>query len=230
MAVKAKTSKIKGGYVLMARVIEDKKIAHMPPATRALWYHILRKVNFKTTDALMRGMGEFTISDIREALHWTIGFKKEYYSNKQIISAFDRLKNAEMIDFISVNAQGDAQGDLQGDLQGFVNDYMKGKYYRLVTVLNYAHYQDKKNYEGRPEDTVAGRDAGRDAGRGVGIPLYNESEECKKNVNKEKREKEKNILSKNGNNFSNISLNFFNHPEASNISEEILKTRCLNRD
>ena len=54
----------------------------MPPATRDLWSHVMRVVNFKTTDYLERSLGEFTISSIREALHWNVGRRKKFYSNK----------------------------------------------------------------------------------------------------------------------------------------------------
>ena len=109
------------GYLRIPCIDENPDLKGMPPCTREVWFYILRKVSPKNTEYLKKGTGEFVLKDVREDLSWLTGFRKEYYSIKQIAKAFEKLKTAKIIDFENVND--------------------KGNHYKLVIFLKYELYE-----------------------------------------------------------------------------------------
>ncbi len=199
------------GYVLIARKIDDDKIMRQPPVVREAWFYILRRVNFK--DGMYKsGQGFFTNEKIREALSWHVGNRKMTYSKQQVSRALIKLEQLEMIkkESVTLCVTKSEGGNVTKSESPNVS---RGT---LITVCNYATYQDPKQYERyKNKDSESYLTKKPTETPNVTDTLY------RNRIYKEER-----ILSpENVTNFSNISLNFFNHPEASNISEEILKTR-----
>jgi len=95
----------------------------MPPATRELWFYILRKVNHRDNGKLKRGQGFFNITDVIEDLSWFVGFRKMTYSKDMLVKALRRLREGGMI------------------------ASMKTSRGIIITVCKYDIYQDPKNYE-----------------------------------------------------------------------------------
>jgi uncharacterized phage protein (TIGR02220 family) len=124
---------ISSGYYLKARIIADKPIAHASPHIREVWDYILREANYKDNRygnfMVKRGQLFRSYKDIREALHWKIGWRKEMYSENQMKTTMRYLKKALMI--TTKKALGGV----------------------LITVINYDTYQNPKNYESTNENT-----------------------------------------------------------------------------
>lgn len=118
---------IKGGYYMKARQIQDSEIAHSPPCVREVWDYLLREANHKDVKyngfIVKRGQLFRTYKDIREALYWMVGWRKETYNENSMKRAMKHLKKNTMI-------------DTRKEPRGM-----------LITVLNYGKYQDPKNYE-----------------------------------------------------------------------------------
>lgn len=118
--------KIKGGYYLKARQIDDSAIAHAAPHVREVWDWLIKyaqhtpyKVNGKTIE---RGQVLTTYEEIANDLHWMVGFVKKTYKKHHIDFAMRWLRQELMI-------------TTQKTTRGFI-----------VTICNYAFYQDPKNY------------------------------------------------------------------------------------
>lgn len=120
-------SRIKGGYVLQPRSFDKSKASKLPPVTREIWFWLLRNVNRFDRNGIGFGCGFFRLDEIAEGLHWFVGYRKEVYSKPQITKSLRRLCDAKMI----VTTK---------EIRGVI-----------VKVLNYAYYQDPKNYEGNDE-------------------------------------------------------------------------------
>jgi hypothetical protein len=121
------TAKIKGGYILQPRIIDQSGIMDMPPVTRELWSYLLRKVRWKPHNGLRRGQEYFRLNEVQEDLCWYAGFRKITYSKPQLTKSLRRLREGNMIETMKAT-------------QGI-----------LITICNYEFYQDKKNYEGNDE-------------------------------------------------------------------------------
>ena len=199
------------GYVLIARKIDEDEIMRQAPVVRETWFYILRKVNFKDGKFKI-GQGLFTNEKIREALSWSVGKRKMSYSKQQVSRALIRLEELQMIEKKNVTKYVTSSKGKNVTTPESIN-VTKGT---LVTVCKYTIYQNPKTYERYPRKEDERYPQNTDERTmNVTDTLY------RNRIYKEER-----ILPpENVTNFSNISLNFFNHPEASNISEEILKTR-----
>lgn len=124
-------AKIPGGYYIKARCIQQSAIAHQPPHYREVWdwlianaNHAPQKVYGKT---IRRGQLHCIIDDIREGLHWYVGYRKMQYKKHDCENAMKWLTKAEMITTTKTG-------------RGVI-----------VTILNYDTYQNPKNYESRSE-------------------------------------------------------------------------------
>lgn len=118
---------IEGGYILQPRSVDGSDVMRMPPATREIWFWILRNVNHTYRNGIERGSGFFTFDQISDGLTWTIGFRKMRYSKPQITKAIRRLCEGNMMETTK-------------ETRGI-----------LVKVLNYDYFQDPSNYEGNNE-------------------------------------------------------------------------------
>ncbi|MFA5185387.1 MAG: hypothetical protein WC551_02780 [Patescibacteria group bacterium] len=119
--------KIKGGYYLKAKCIQSSYIAHAPPCVREIWDWLLMKAFHKDGDVLKRGQLICTYKDIQEGLHWYVGFRKMAYSKWDCERTMKALMKATMIATTKTT-------------RGLV-----------ITIVNYAKYQDVKNYESHSE-------------------------------------------------------------------------------
>jgi hypothetical protein len=115
------------GYILKARAIEDSEIAHAPPHVREIWDLCLRKANFRDRKCgdtvIRRGQWLTSYAEIREALHWKVGWRKHMYKKWQCEETLKRLRRWEMV-------------TTRKTTRGLV-----------ITVCNYDLYQSPANYE-----------------------------------------------------------------------------------
>jgi len=125
--------KIPGGYYLKARKIQESKIAHVPPHIREIWDWLLKEANHKDKKycgfIVKRGQLFRTYKEIRDGLHWMVGYRKKTYSEDQAKKAMKFLRDNLMI--TTAKALGGV----------------------LITIINYNTYQNPKNYEGTNEST-----------------------------------------------------------------------------
>ena len=126
--------KIPGGYYLKARKIQESKIAHSPPHIREIWDWLLKEANHKDKRycgfIVKRGQLFRTYKEIRDGLHWMIGYRKKTYSEDQTKKAMKFLRDHLMI--TTAKALGGV----------------------LITIINYDLYQNPKNYESTNESTT----------------------------------------------------------------------------
>jgi hypothetical protein len=120
-------AKIKGGYYIKARCIQDSEIAIMPPYIREIWDWLLKEANHSERkvngSVIERGQLKRSFRDIQEGLKWMIGWRKMTYKKWQCENAMKFLRKRGMV------------------------TTMKTTRGMLITVCNYEHYQDPKNYE-----------------------------------------------------------------------------------
>jgi hypothetical protein len=125
-------SRIPGGYYLKARKTQASWIAHAPPHVREIWDWLLMNASFEERQAgekiIKRGQLLTSYEDIREGLHWMVGWRKERYSKWDCEKAMKALTKATMI-------------TTQKTTRGLI-----------VTIQNYDYYQNPKNYESHTED------------------------------------------------------------------------------
>lgn len=122
--------RIRGGYILQPRAIDQSEIIHESPIVRELWLYVLRKVNHQANGQYDRGQGFFNLSEIAEDLHWWVGYRKMKYSKPQLAKSLRRLRERNMI------ATAKATRGM------------------LITVCKYDYYQNPKNYESNNEGTA----------------------------------------------------------------------------
>jgi len=120
-------NKIKGGYYIKARCIQESEIAHCPPHFREIWDWFLMKANHKPKKlngrTIERGQLLTTYGAISDALSWKVGYRIERYKKHEIQSAMKWLMKQPMV-ATTKTTRG-----------------------MIVTILNYDKYQNQKNYE-----------------------------------------------------------------------------------
>lgn len=125
---------IKGGYYIKARKIQESEIAHSPPHVREIWDWLLKEANHSEQTShgtiIKRGQCVRTYDDIREGLHWMVGWRKMKYSKWDCEKAMKVLKKATMI-------------TTQKTTRGL-----------FITICNYNTYQNPKNYENHTIQTT----------------------------------------------------------------------------
>lgn len=160
---------IKGGYYIKARKIQNSLISVQPPHVREIWDWLLKEANHSESVyagfVVKRGQLFRTYSDIREGLHWMIGWRKMTYNENQTKKAMKFLREAGMI-------------DTKKELGGV-----------LITICNYDYYQDQKNYERTTKDTEEGTIEEPMKNHPLPYNNKNEKEEKEeKGINKEPKE------------------------------------------
>ena len=120
-------NKIPNGYYIKARIIQDSKIAHMPPHVREIWDWLIKEANWYDNKQFKRGETMRTIKQIQDGLCWYIGYRKMTYSKGKCEMALKWLRNEQMITTTKTT---------------------RGMY---ITVCKYDIYQDPKNYERNSE-------------------------------------------------------------------------------
>jgi len=169
--------KIKGGYYIKARQIKFSDIAHAPPHVREMWDYLISEANHhgikRDGKTLERGQLLTTYDEIREALHWMVGWRKMRYTKSQCETSMKFLRKPR---------RNGAMIATRKTTRGMV-----------ITILNYNFYQDPKNYESRTENHSENHNETCDAPQ--------PSDTIDKNGKKEKKEKKEirsPAVSKNG--------------------------------
>ena len=148
---------ISGGYYIKPRCIANSKIANAPPQVREIWDWLIRNAIYskekKSGHKLEYGQVLCSVPEIQEALHWMVGYRKQRYKKSACENAMKWLLKEGMITSTKTT---------------------RGS---IVTICNYSHYQDPKNYESRNQSRNENRN---DAGM-----MPNDSKEGKKVRSKE---------------------------------------------
>ncbi len=130
---------IRGGYILQPRCIKKSDISYAPPVVREVWAYLLREANSRKIEyrgqVVERGQLFRNYEEIREALSWRVGWRKEAYTPDQIKKAMKTLR-----DTLRITTRKAPAGV-------------------LITVCNYDIYQNPKNYESTTEGTTEGTNA-----------------------------------------------------------------------
>ncbi len=173
-----------GGYILLSKKIIDSEVWKKPPIYLKVWVYLLSKAQWKEYKDLKRGQVRTSIPEIQEACSYTVGYRKETPTYKQIRGVIDWLKGAQNDAYESLH-----EGQDEGTMKGIVKDNMigttKGTHGIVVTICNYSLYQDSKNYEGQDEGQGESQSEGQDE-----IPTTGkERAEYKRRINKEKNNK-----------------------------------------
>lgn len=115
------------GYYIKSRCIQDSWIAHAPPICREIFDYLIRNAAHTEKKVggyvIQRGTLYRTYKEIREDLHWKIGYRKEMYHESSTKRAMKALMNEQMIELVKT-----PRGN-------------------LIKVLNYDLYQTPENYE-----------------------------------------------------------------------------------
>ncbi len=120
-------AKIKGGYYIKARCIQDSSISGCPPHVREIWDWLLQQANHKERKVgrtiIKRGQCVRTYKDIQKGLSWMIGWRKMAYSKWDCEGAMKKLRSLGCI-------------TTQKTTRGI-----------FITIIKYEVYQNPKNYD-----------------------------------------------------------------------------------
>lgn len=159
---------IKGGYYLKARQIQNSWIATQPPHVREIWDWLIKEANHKDKKysgfIVKRGQLFRTYKEIREGLHWMVGYRKMMYHENQTKRAMKALREHLMISTTK-------------KLGGV-----------LITINNYDTYQDPRSYESTNGEPT--KDTMREPMMNHTLPYNNKNEknEKKERINKKQCE------------------------------------------
>lgn len=168
--------KIIGGYYIKARKIKESSIAHAPPHVREIWDYLLREANHagkkKYGEVLKRGQILTTYDEIRESLHWMVGWRKHRYSKGQCEIAMKFLRRPSR--------------------KGSMITTRKTTRGMVITINNYCYYQDPKNYESYNESDKESHNRTRHSSQTHDTIDNNEKNDKKKEYKKKNIKKKKN--------------------------------------
>jgi hypothetical protein len=139
-----------GGYILLSKKIIDSEVWKKPPIYLKVWVYLLSKAQWKEYKDLKRGQVRTSIPEIQEACSYSVGYRKEIPTYKQIRGVIDWLKGAQNDAYESLY-EGQLEGTMKGIVKGNMIGTTKGTHGIVVTICNYNIYQDFKNYEGQDE-------------------------------------------------------------------------------
>lgn len=126
-------AKIPKGYYIKARKIDVSEVAHKPPHVREIWDWLIRNANHKDrkcgNTTIRRGQILTSYKEIREGLHWRIGWRKMTFTKWQCENTMKLLKSAAMI-------------ATQKTTRGII-----------ITIVKYDYYQNPKNYDNHTSAT-----------------------------------------------------------------------------
>ena len=107
------------GWIALHRKIIENGIMSKPPLHLKLWIWMLCQAKFSNSNGLKRGQLKTSISEMREAMSYKIGYRKITPSIMQIRSVYGALTKDKNISTMKIT----------GGL--------------IITILNYDKYQDK---------------------------------------------------------------------------------------
>jgi hypothetical protein len=121
---------IGNGYILIARKLLKSFLMESPPLRLKLWMWMLLSARFRDGDKLKRGQLLTTIEEMREAMAYYTGFRKQRPTKDEIRCAYGAFMKAAMITTTRTT-------------RGII-----------ITVCNYNKYQRSKSYgsHGEPND------------------------------------------------------------------------------
>jgi len=124
---------ITAGYYIKARKIQESKIAHAPPHVREIWDWFLMQANHKDRKVggtvIKRGQVFTSYEEIRNALHWMVGWDKRRYKKSHLETTMKWLRKHAM-----VTTRKTTRG-------------------MLITIVNYDFYQNPENYKATGKST-----------------------------------------------------------------------------
>jgi len=120
--------KIEGGFFIIARSLFEHRLMNKPPLNFKLWAWMLFKANFKDHGKLKRGQLLTSIEEMREAMSYLVGYRKEKPSRDEIRNCYEAFAKTTMITTAKTT-------------RGMI-----------ITILNYDKYQNPKNYETHSEN------------------------------------------------------------------------------
>lgn len=127
---------LKSGYYIVPRDLGQTLLAGKTPAARLVYDYLVSKANHQARNVggktFERGQCLARIDEIREALSWHRGWKKEMFTRDEVKTALRCLREATMI-------------ATRKTTRGMI-----------ITVINYDYYQTQKNYEATKESTDEG--------------------------------------------------------------------------
>jgi hypothetical protein len=120
-------AKIKGGYILQPRKLDESVISSFPPHVREIWLYLLRKAYYRNRvisgRAFNRGQLLTSYREIISDLSWKVGYRTESYKKHHCETAMKLLMKEHMVATTKTT-------------RGFI-----------VTILKYDYYQCPENYE-----------------------------------------------------------------------------------
>ena len=164
--------KIKGGYILQPRIIDESETSRFPPHVREIWLYLLRKANHEDRivhgTLIKRGQLKTSYKDILEDLSWFVGYRKESYKKHHCETAMKLLTKQQMITTAKTT---------------------RGMF---VTICKYDHYQNPNNYE---TDNESDNKTTRDL-QSTDTINKNYKNSKNSNINKEATKKNKSVAEK----------------------------------
>ena len=127
---------IPGGYVFLSRKLLRSGIMEKPPLYLKLWVWLLMTASHQNHGNLKRGQMFTSLSRMRNAMAYKIGYRRERPTIKQIRGVCDFLTEGKAIVTTKVT------------------------HGMIITILNYEHYQRPENYEGHNERHDGGKSKG----------------------------------------------------------------------
>ena len=125
---------MKDSYILESRKILESDIWKKPPLYFKVWHYLLLKAQHKDYGNLKRGQLFTNINEIREECSYFAGYRKIIPSRQEIHRVLDWLRSSR-----------------EDDNERTTNVPMirttKVTHGMVVSIVNYAVYQDPKNYE-----------------------------------------------------------------------------------
>jgi len=128
--------KIKCGFILLARKLQESVIMDKPPLYIKLWNWILLQACFKDHGDLRRGQFFTSLRDMQKAMAYKVGYRTVKPTIKEIRGVMKFLTKSSMV------------------------VTMKVTHGMIVTVCNYDYYQNMKNYEKHNEGRAKGHTEG----------------------------------------------------------------------
>jgi len=91
------SSKIEGGYIIVARKMFKSELMDKPPLYFKLWGWMFDRAMWKDGDKLKRGQFVTTIAEMRDAMSYKVGYRKLTPTKDEIRSAYEAFAKATMI-------------------------------------------------------------------------------------------------------------------------------------
>lgn len=120
-----------GGYILLSRKLIESEIMRKPPLYLKVWVWMLLQAFHTQKNQINRGQFRTSIPEIREAMSYYVGYRKVTPSKKEIFGILEWLRSP-----------------CEGNDKGTTIVTTKVIHGMVVTIENYDHYQNPKNYEG----------------------------------------------------------------------------------